>query len=158
MTRRHPTQVAQDRERAIDVGKLRGLVEQGREWPLGSRVRKRSGSSWSGKIVGYYSTALTPEGIAVESENEPGSVQIYPTKAMEMVERNDASPSLLDEVERLRGALEPFAHYAELFDDEDGCTDCPDHYPISSASDRDEPTIGDCRKARLVLGRGVERG
>jgi hypothetical protein len=51
----------------------------------GDRVRKTSGSSWQGEVVGEYSTALTPEGYAVESEREPGSVQIYPAKALELV-------------------------------------------------------------------------
>ncbi len=54
-------------------------------WPLGQRVRKTKGSSWQGKIVGFYSTELTPEGYAVESEREPGSVQIYPVSALEEV-------------------------------------------------------------------------
>ncbi len=50
---------------------------------IGSRVRKRSGSEWQGRIVGWYSTALTPEGYAVESEHHAGSVQIYPATALE---------------------------------------------------------------------------
>lgn len=54
--------------------------------PLGTRVTKRKGSSWQGAIVGYYSTNLTPRGYAVESEREPGSVQIYPEAALEPVE------------------------------------------------------------------------
>lgn len=49
---------------------------------LGDRVTKTKGSSWTGRVVGTYSTALTPEGYAVESENEPGSVQIYPAAAL----------------------------------------------------------------------------
>jgi hypothetical protein len=52
-------------------------------WRIGTRVRKIKGASWQGLIVGYYSTALTPEGYAVESEREPGSVQIYPRAALE---------------------------------------------------------------------------
>lgn len=51
-------------------------------WPPGTRVTKRKGSSWTGKVVGFYRTALTPEGYCVESENEPGSVQIYPVSAL----------------------------------------------------------------------------
>jgi hypothetical protein len=50
---------------------------------LGDRVRKTKGSSWQGRIVGTYSTTLTPVGYAVESEREPGSVQIYPVSALE---------------------------------------------------------------------------
>jgi hypothetical protein len=53
---------------------------------LGDRVEKISGSSWRGKIVGTYSTVLTPFGVCVESENEPGSVQIYPARAMRLME------------------------------------------------------------------------
>lgn len=52
---------------------------------LGDRVRKTKGSSWQGIVVGTYSTKLTAEGYAVESEREPGSVQIYPAGALEMV-------------------------------------------------------------------------
>lgn len=51
----------------------------------GARVRKVKGSSWQGRVVGFYSTELTPEGYAVESEREPGSVQIYPVAALELV-------------------------------------------------------------------------
>jgi dihydrofolate reductase (trimethoprim resistance protein) len=59
-------------------------------WPatfgLGERVRKKSGAAWQGHIVGWYSTKLTPEGYAVESEAHPGSVQIYPVAALERVD------------------------------------------------------------------------
>lgn len=54
-------------------------------YPLGTRLRKKSGSSWQGAVVGYYSTSLTPRGYAIESEREPGSVQIYPERALEEV-------------------------------------------------------------------------
>jgi len=49
------------------------------------RVRKKSGSNWHGRIVGVYRTANTPVGYAVESEREPGSVQIYPASALEVI-------------------------------------------------------------------------
>ena len=54
-------------------------------WPLGTHVRKKKGAHWQGFIVGFYSTDLTPEGYAVESEFEFGSVQIYPYSALELV-------------------------------------------------------------------------
>ena len=54
-------------------------------WKIGTRVRKKSGSSWQGRVVGYYSTELTDVGYCVESEREPGSVQIYPASALEPV-------------------------------------------------------------------------
>ncbi len=50
---------------------------------LGDRVKKRKGSSWHGRVVGFYSTDLTRIGYAIESEREPGSVQIYPESAIE---------------------------------------------------------------------------
>ena len=52
---------------------------------LGDLVKKVSGSAWEGRIVGTYITALTPEGYAVESASHPGSVQIYPAKALTLV-------------------------------------------------------------------------
>jgi len=52
-------------------------------WKIGTRLKKKSGSNWHGKVVGYYSTTLTPIGYAIESEFEPGSVQIYPANALE---------------------------------------------------------------------------
>ena len=52
---------------------------------MGDRVRKKSGAAWQGLVVGWYRTALTPEGYAVESESHPGSVQIYPVAALERV-------------------------------------------------------------------------
>ena len=51
----------------------------------GDVVRKRSGSQWQGRVVGEYSTPLTPEGYAVESDSHAGSVQIYPVGALEHV-------------------------------------------------------------------------
>lgn len=57
-------------------------------WRLGTRVRKVSGSRWQGRVVGYYSTELTPVGYAVESETEVGSVQIYPSRALMPVEED----------------------------------------------------------------------
>lgn len=55
----------------------------------GDHVRKVSGSQWTGFVVGEYSTELTPEGYAVESSTERGSVQIYPAKALELAAQQD---------------------------------------------------------------------
>lgn len=57
----------------------------------GDRVRKIRGSSWQGRVCGSYSTKLTPDGIAVESEREEGNVQIYPSAAFELVPITDQS-------------------------------------------------------------------
>lgn len=67
------------------------------KWKLGDRLTKTKGSSWTGHVVGFYSTSLTPIGYAIESENEPGSVQIYPesalTEAAEAVRVKGVEPS-----------------------------------------------------------------
>ena len=56
----------------------------------GDRVKKKKGAAWHGVVCGEYSTALTPEGYAVESEREPGSVQIYPAGALDpVIEQGD---------------------------------------------------------------------
>jgi hypothetical protein len=59
----------------------------GDDWrfAVGDHVRKMKGSSWQGRVVGFYSTELTPIGYAIESEREWGSVQIYPEAALERV-------------------------------------------------------------------------
>lgn len=68
------------------------------EWPpfalygFGDKVKKKSGSEWHGKIVGWYSTELTPIGYAVESWTEKGSVQIYPEKALEPWDTQSRGP------------------------------------------------------------------
>jgi hypothetical protein len=58
-------------------------VTEGRKFSLGDRVTKTKGSRWTGHVVGFYSTELTPVGYAVESETETGSVQIYPEAALQ---------------------------------------------------------------------------
>lgn len=61
------------------------LADRPWSFQMGDRLRKKKGSSWQGRVVGYYTTELTPEGYAIESEREPGSVQIYPVSALELV-------------------------------------------------------------------------
>jgi dihydrofolate reductase (trimethoprim resistance protein) len=60
---------------------------------VGDTVRKIKGSQWYGKVVGTYSTELTPEGYAVESFSEKGSVQIYPAAALESAQAAQAPAS-----------------------------------------------------------------
>lgn len=52
---------------------------------IGDRVEKVKGSCWTGRVVGFYRTELTPYGVCVESEREPGSVQIYPEAALKIM-------------------------------------------------------------------------
>lgn len=57
-------------------------AEPERKYKLGDRLTKTKGSKWTGHVVGFYSTDLTPIGYAIESETETGSVQIYPETAL----------------------------------------------------------------------------
>lgn len=57
-----------------------------RQFPIGTMMTKKRGSSWTGRVVGYYSTELTAQGVCVESIYEQGSVQIYPINAMQKVD------------------------------------------------------------------------
>lgn len=66
-----------------DIRSARAAVAAGK-FQLGDQVRKTKGSQWKGRVVGWYSTTLTPEGYAVESSTEHGSVQIYPAAALEL--------------------------------------------------------------------------
>lgn len=59
-----------------------------KKFNLGDKVQKTRGSQWHGTIVGTYSTELTPEGYAVESDTEKGSVQIYPVNALELMKED----------------------------------------------------------------------
>jgi len=61
------------------------IVAAQAKFTLGNKVRKTKGSQWTGTVVGTYSTTLTPEGYAVESSTELGSVQIYPAAALELI-------------------------------------------------------------------------
>jgi len=54
------------------------------KFKIGDKVCKTKGSQWHGTVVGTYSTELTPEGYCVESSTETGSVQIYPSSALEL--------------------------------------------------------------------------
>jgi dihydrofolate reductase (trimethoprim resistance protein) len=51
----------------------------------GDGVAKVGGGEWCGKVVGWYSTDLTPEGYAVESAWHKGAVQIYPASALRKI-------------------------------------------------------------------------
>jgi dihydrofolate reductase (trimethoprim resistance protein) len=67
------------------------------KFKIGDLVRKIKGSQWHGFIVGTYSTNLTPEGYAVESLFEKGSVQIYPAQALEDINASETKLYLRDD-------------------------------------------------------------
>ena len=68
------------------VPDLQALPGLGWKFALGDRLRKRSGSWWEGKVVGFYSTTQTPRGYAVQlqTRDDNGPVQIYPESALEL--------------------------------------------------------------------------
>ena len=69
----------------LNMGEAFQKIFDGRRFSLKDRVRKHKGSSWQGHVVGFYSTELNPFGYCVESEREPGNVQVYPEAALELV-------------------------------------------------------------------------
>lgn len=79
----HPMLAADMRARYARAALAAATPAPARKFKRGERVRKKSGSQWLGHVVGEYSTNLTPEGYAVESEAHAGSVQIYPASALE---------------------------------------------------------------------------
>jgi len=54
------------------------------QFPLGCTVYKPSGPEWSGKVVGYYSSTFTPEGLVIECTGlgARGQVHVEPAKRM----------------------------------------------------------------------------
>lgn len=64
-------------------------LENSWSYQLGDLVTKVKGAQWTGKVVGFYKTDLTPEGYCVESIFEPGSVQIYPVSALDWYQDPD---------------------------------------------------------------------
>lgn len=64
-----------------------GARPPGALYSHGQWLTKRSGASWTGLVVGFYSTSLTPIGYCIESDAETGSVQIYPERALKAVHK-----------------------------------------------------------------------
>jgi len=60
-----------------------------RTFQIGDMVRKRSGSWWEGRVVGFYSTEQTPDGVCVQLDKPMGPVQIYPASALATTEGSD---------------------------------------------------------------------
>lgn len=61
------------------------------KFPMGTKVKKKSGSWWQGVVVGFYSTDQTPAGYCVQLAilGYPISfapVQIYPESALVSME------------------------------------------------------------------------
>lgn len=81
------------RVEAIACAVLRAAYQSGmdsefkftREFGIGSMVRKKSGSWWEGRVVGFYSTDQTRDGVCVQLDRPMGPVQIYPASALELV-------------------------------------------------------------------------
>ena len=71
---------------------------------IGDHVFKVKGSQWSGRIVGWYSTDLTPIGWAVESFIERDSVQIYPDAALELID--EAAPATAPDSQEVKQIAE----------------------------------------------------
>ena len=67
------------------------MTDVTRKFTTSDWVKKKKGAEWHGRVCGFYSTALTPVGYAVESAYEIGSVQIYPEDALIKWELEDGA-------------------------------------------------------------------
>lgn len=67
------------------------VVPEGWQFAFNQPVRKRSGSWWEGRVVGWYSTAQTQRGYCVEIYKPNGSFHIYPESALEAAAPKEAS-------------------------------------------------------------------
>jgi len=63
-------------------------------FPRGALVEKISGPEWRGKVVGYYSSTFTPEGLVIEciADGAKGQVHVEPAKRMRLVEPEPVDP------------------------------------------------------------------
>lgn len=75
---------------ALQAAEERGRKEERERFAggLGLLVRKKSGSWWEGRVVGFYSTEQTPIGYAVQLDKPNGPVQIYPEGALEAITKD----------------------------------------------------------------------
>lgn len=87
------------------------MTDETHRWPIGTRLRKISGTWWCGKVVGHYSTEKNIEGYAVQLDMvSNGPVQIYPASALEIAPPLEMETSLTleelrDKNTRLKGAI-----------------------------------------------------
>lgn len=68
------------------------IMEENSAFSIGDLVRKKSGSWWEGRVVGFYSTEQTADGVCVQLDKPMGPVQIYPASALELVEKLNPEP------------------------------------------------------------------
>jgi hypothetical protein len=77
-----------DEPKAVEIARtaLEDRAEPSSAFRLRDMVRKKSGSWWEGRVVGFYSTEQTPDGVCVQLDKPMGPVQIYPASALELVQ------------------------------------------------------------------------
>lgn len=80
---------------------------------FGDKVKKRNGAEWHGVVVGRYRTHMTPEGYAVESAFEPGSVQIYPAHALEPWNPEQTASGQLEKQRRMESEMATLFAYLD---------------------------------------------
>lgn len=94
----------------------------GRSFQIGQIVRKKSGSWWEGRVVGYYSTEQTPDGVCVQLDKPMGPVQIYPASALELSPDTHvkADPALIGIAEEMKESGGHWQPCTGCYDTEDG--------------------------------------
>ncbi|MDT8328446.1 MAG: hypothetical protein RQ750_13865 [Roseovarius sp.] len=93
------------------------MTEQTRRWSIGDLVQKRQRSKWRGRVVGFYSTAETPEGYNVESLFEPGSCQLWPLAALDDWDGTGTTEQLKCELNAANAEIARLRERLEVDDD-----------------------------------------
>lgn len=83
------------------------IMEENSAFAIGDLVRKKSGSWWEGRVVGFYSTEQTPDGVCVQLDKPMGPVQIYPASALELVEQSGTPEHGSEVLQQFADPVEP---------------------------------------------------
>jgi hypothetical protein len=73
---------------------------------IGDKVCKIRGSWWAGRVVGFYSTEQTPDGVCVQmiTPDDNGPVQIYPAEALKIASVVEGLQGAFAEITKARKA------------------------------------------------------
>ena len=73
------TEVSREKRKAVEL-----------EFTIGMHVRKRSGYDWPGTVCGYGFTSIGTVLVNVENRLSPGTVHIYPPRALMPEDRSNS--------------------------------------------------------------------
>lgn len=107
----HECAAERERREAVEA---RALWPKDARYQYGDLVQKTKGSKWRGRVNGFYVTAGTPIGYAVESAYEEGSTQAWPEAALAPWDGITAEARALTAEAALAKAVEDCAEAADI--------------------------------------------